>query len=148
MSTGGFVQVAWTPCTKMQLSNQVNWWFCPSYLVTLYMLKMIEKIRSCSMASKHTSSSSRQNKTKAALSFVSPMETVPFLLVEFPRGQILSEPPLSNQMHLLYNSFSILLNLSTSRIKFKVKLTNLHVIKDVKYAQICKKSRRRLCGTV
>ena len=103
----------------MQLSNQVNWWFCPSYLVTLYMLKMIEKIRSCSMASKHTSSSSRQNTTKAALSFVSPMETVAFLLVEFPRGQILSEPPLSNQMHLVWNSFSFFLNLSNFRIRFK-----------------------------
>ena len=64
------------------------------------------EVRTCSMASNAISSPSRQNTTKAFLSLVSPMDTVALLLVEFPRGQILSVPPLSNQMHLMCVSFS------------------------------------------
>ena len=65
------------------------------------------EVRTCSIASNAISSPSRQNTTKAFLSLVSPMDTVALLLVEFPRGQILSVPPLSNQMHLMRASFSI-----------------------------------------
>ena len=58
-------------------------------------------LHSCNMASKDIPCSSRQKTTKAALSSASPMKTVAFFRVELPRGQILSAPPLSNQMHLM-----------------------------------------------